>query len=112
MNIHKIKKTAQISLLIFCSALFAEELTDKIRLNQMGFYPNAPKLAIVVDTPVKEFYLLTADLTDTVYSGTMSDAQTWSLSNENVSRANFSDMKQVGLYVLLVPGLGYSYPFE
>ena len=112
MNSRKIKEMMSFILLIFCSALFAEDLTDKIRLNQLGFYPNAPKLAIVVDTPVKEFYLLTADLTDTVYSGTMSDAQTWSLSNENVSKANFSDMKQVGLYVLLVPGLGYSYPFE
>jgi endoglucanase len=112
MNGCKVKATMFTILLLFCSALVAEELTDKIRLNQIGFYPNAPKLAVVVDAPTKEFYLLTADLSDTVYSGTLSDAQTWSLSEENVSKADFTDVKASGLYVLLVPGLGYSYPFE
>ena len=40
----------------------AQQLDDHIRLNQSGFYPSAPKIAVVVnDSTAEDFYVINAD---------------------------------------------------
>jgi endoglucanase len=87
-------------------------VSEQIRLNQIGFYPNESKLAIVVNSEAKKFFILEAEKKDTVFKGTLVKGGTWSYSGENTSKADFSAFTKTGKYVLAVPTLGTSYPFE
>ncbi len=84
---------------------------DAIRLNQIGFYPGGPKYAVAAGTAVSTFYLASTDLSDTVFTGTLGPARTWSHSGETVKLANFGTFQTPGTYVLLIPDLGVSHPF-
>ena len=77
-----------------------------IRLNQIGFYPDGPKVAIVADSGASSFVVLGADRGDTVYRGTLSAPLRWAPSGEVVRRADFGVLKRVGRYVIAVPGVG------
>lgn len=88
-------------------------LSYDIRLNQIGFYPNGPKLAIVkdaaTDTPFK-----IAKLPDykIVHTGKLGTTAVWKYSNENVAVADFGDFSQEGEFVVLVDGKGRSFNFK
>lgn len=85
---------------------------DSIRLNQIGYYPNAAKLAVVVgDTPGK-FQVMTPDGKKVVFTGPLSDARTNPLSGKITRTADFSAFTGVGTFIVTIPGLGNSYPFE
>jgi hypothetical protein len=83
-----------------------------IRLNQIGFYPNLEKIAIVAGNPAAgSFYVKSLDLATTYFTGTLGASATWSFSNETVRAADFSAFTTPGTYVLDVTGVGYSPPF-
>ncbi len=98
--------------LLMVAALFAQPHTEDIRINQIGFYPNGPKTAIVVESSAEPFYITTPDVQDTVFTGTLSASKTWPYSQERVKQADFSEFTDTGTFVLLVPGLGHSAPFD
>jgi endoglucanase len=83
----------------------------RIRLNQLGFHPAAPKTAIVVDGAATTFAVIGAERGDTVLRGTLGPARRWAPSGETVRRADLSRLTRVGRYVLVVPGVGRSHPF-
>ena len=85
--------------------------TDAIRLNQVGFYPSAPKAAFVVGAARDTFYVVTADLKDTVFTGLLGPRRATALSSDTTRAADFSALRTPGQYVVLVPGLGASYRF-
>lgn len=85
---------------------------DRIRLNQIGFHPESPKLAVAVAANSDLFYLMSADLADTVYTGTLGAPSSWPHSGETVRHIDFSEFQQAGEYRILIPGLGASYPFS
>ena len=85
--------------------------TDAIRLNQVGFYPGAPKAAFVVGAAADTFYVVTADLQDTVFTGLLGPRRATALSSDTTRAADFSALRTPGEYVDLVPGLGASYRF-
>ena len=85
--------------------------TDAIRLNQVGFYPGAPKAAFVVGAAADTFYVVTADLQDTVFTGLLGPRRATALSSDTTRAADFSALRTPGEYVVLVPGLGASYRF-
>lgn len=85
--------------------------SDSIRLNQVGYYPNAAKVAVVVgDTPGK-FQVMTADGKDVVFVGPLSDSRTNPISGKITRTADFSAFTKTGTFVVTIPGLGHSYPF-
>lgn len=86
--------------------------TDTIRLNQIGFYPYAPKIAIVAVETIGDFYLSPVGSEEKFFSGKLTGPQTSNLSGKQTMIADFSDFQQVGKFVLNVPGIGQSYPFE
>ncbi len=89
-----------------------QELTDHIRLNQVGFYPEAPKIAVVAaDNAASKFYVKTPDLTQTLFSGKLTDATPSEFSNKPTRVADFSAFTDTGRFVLVVPELGHSYTF-
>jgi len=97
---------------LFIQSVTAQTETDAIRLSQIGFYPDGPKIAILVDATSTQFYVVTPDLGDTVFTGNLSSAKVWVPSQESVKKADFSGLKILGTYRVLVPELRYSSTFD
>jgi len=86
---------------------------DPIRLNQIGYYPNSTKLAIVtgkVRSPL--FCIVTSDGKDTLYEGSLSLEKKSTFSRTITRIADFTDFQQTGCFVLRIDGITQSYPFE
>ena len=109
-----------VAVLLSCSgvqqkpeAATVQAATETIRLNQIGFYPKAPKIAVVVGANEGgQFYLKTPDLSKIVYTGQLTDTKPAALSNRPTRVADFSDFSKPGVYVVDIPGVGHSYTFE
>jgi endoglucanase len=86
--------------------------TDSIRLNQIGFYPNANKIAVVLGTNEKQFFIMSADLKERVFEGELSAVRTSTFSDKKTQIADFSEFKNTGVFVVVVPGAGHSHQFE
>ncbi|MEA5140455.1 glycoside hydrolase family 9 protein [Arcicella rigui] len=93
-------------------ALNAQKISEDIRLNQVGFYPNAPKLAVIVNAKAQTFLVKTADSKTTVLIGKLSKPRNSEFSEKTTQIADFSSFNQTGKYLVEVPDLGVSYPFE
>src|SRR4051812_28610996 len=100
---------------IFCFLLlsFSSVAQQNIQLNQLGFYVNAPKFAVVrVGTSNGNFYVLTSNKNDTVFTGLLSKPQQ-SLYSSTITRiADFSKFRDSGKFVISVANVGNSYTFE
>lgn len=94
-----------LGLLASATPLRAQKPTDSIHFNQVGFYPGAPKLAVVAGGAGEgSFSLVTPDRKTTVFSGTLRAA------GPNLRTADFSACRTPGAFVLVVAGIGASYP--
>lgn len=89
-----------------------QQLSEEIRLNQVGFYPQGPKVAVVTGAGETDFYVLSAGLSDTVYTGTLGDEVKSGFASRPTRAADFSSLTTPGTYVVAVPGLGHSHSFE
>ena len=89
-----------------------QKLSTDIRLNQIGFYPNAKKLAVVVNETATEFFIASPDLKKKLFTGKLGEVRTSGYSPKKTRIADFSEFKMIGSFVVVVPGLGHSYPFE
>lgn len=86
---------------------------SQIKLNQAGFYPGAPKTAVITAAvSATGFYVLSAASKDTVFTGTLGAEKRSAYSSTVTRKADFSALRQKGRFVLTVPGLGHSYVFE
>ncbi|MGB5435040.1 MAG: glycoside hydrolase family 9 protein [Maribacter sp.] len=87
--------------------------SDQIRLNQIGYYPSAVKKAVIVNADeYQEFNVIDSKNMEVVLKGTLSETLHWELAGEKVRIADFSEVHKEGEYYVLVPEVGYSYPFE
>ncbi len=90
-----------------------EEFSEQIRLNQIGYYPNSEKKAVIVShEKAEKFYVVDSVTMKVVLTGTLSTVQDWKLAGEQVRIADFSAVTEKGTYMILVGELGYSYPFK
>ena len=97
---------------IFSFSSFSQKETTNVRLNQSGFYPNAPKLAVVAGRVSSvNFYITSVNLRDTFFTGTLSEERQSAYSSTKTRIADFSSFKKEGKYVV-ASGSGHSYPFE
>ena len=91
----------------------AQQPAENIRLNQVGFYPQAEKLAVIVGEPKEGiFYLKTSDGQKTVFTGKLTASKPGEFSQKPTRIADFSAFKNNGSYVVEIPGLGTSYSFQ
>ncbi|SFD88550.1 glycoside hydrolase family 9 protein [Spirosoma endophyticum] len=88
-----------------------QALSEVIRLNQIGYYPTAAKIAVVVGTVEGPFQLMTSDLKKVVFTGTLGTARQNVISGKTTHSADFSTFTKAGTYVVVIPGLGHSYSF-
>ena len=86
--------------------------SDQIRLNQLGFYPNAPKVAIILGEAGGPFQVTTTDGKKVLFSGTLSQPRQNAISGKTARTADFSALRTTGKFVVIIPGLGRSYPFS
>lgn len=112
------KKTLYLSFCLLCSfslitsaQVKSDYGKDQIRLNQIGFYPDAPKLAVVLTNKKGSFTLLAADK-KVVYKGQLKKSDQPDFAGHYTWIADFSAFARPGKYILNVPGLGASYPFS
>jgi len=90
-----------------------EEPSGFIRINQIGYYPNAIKKAVIASPSEKlNFQVVDLKSGETVFKGTLSEKIEWELSGETVRIADFTDVSAPGSYMITVEGIGRSYPFE
>ncbi|GAB3806398.1 glycoside hydrolase family 9 protein [Spirosoma humi] len=104
--------TLSLGLLLAVGNLAAQPLSEAIRLNQIGFYPNSAKIAVVVGEAQGPFQVATSDLKKVVFTGTLGSARKNTISGKTTHSAEFSAVTKPGTYVVIIPGLGHSYPFE
>jgi endoglucanase len=111
-----------ISYLIFTiHGLFAQDSLANIRLDQEGYYPNAPKIAIFAGygtrtssfAPDKTiFYVIRENSSDTVFRGKLSDIHHSLNSSLQTRMADFSSLHEIGSFRIQIPGCCISYPFH
>jgi endoglucanase len=84
-----------------------------IDINQVGFFPQASKLAIVTGTrETDRFYVVGSNSGDTVFTGKLGPQITSSNSSLSTRAADFTAVKKDGEYRMLVPGMAPSYSFR
>ena len=107
---------AILTLVSSCKEALPEYTTanaNTIRLNQVGYYPQASKKAIITDTTqATVFYLVDQQTHESIFQGTLSEKLTWKLAGETVRIADFSTFTTPGDYSVYIENIGYSYPFE
>lgn len=113
----KLKKSFSLRLCtVFCMLLisvatFGQQSRQQIRLNQLGFFPDGPKKAVVLNSEPDIFQL--RDTKDNVvFTGRLKKSAAPDFAGNYTRIADFSAFKKPGRYVLFVPGTGRSWPFE
>jgi endoglucanase len=109
------KKCLLIVLIItvWCTACTGQEKAPgAIQLNQTGFYPYGPKIGVVVNAAKGEFFITTSDQKTKVFTGKLSEPRKSEFSDKKTSIADFSELSAPGTFVMVVPGVGSSHPFE
>ncbi|MDQ6813717.1 MAG: glycoside hydrolase family 9 protein [Bacteroidota bacterium] len=91
----------------------AQTVTGRIKLNQLGFYTSAPKIAIVTGTTdAQTFFVTSTNIKDTFYRGNLSNEMQSKNSSTKTKIADFTSFHHPGTYVVFIPGIGHSYIFE
>lgn len=90
----------------------AQLADEHIRLNQSGFYPSAPKVAVTVNDSISDnFYVLSVSKRDTVYRGKLGVVLHSKNSSLSTRIADFTALNKAGNYVVIA-GNKTSYPFN
>jgi endoglucanase len=97
--------------LAYCSS--AQQPLAGIRVNQVGYYPHAPKIAVIVGNPSTTKFLVRNVATGvTVYSGTVSEPRLSTNSSLQTRISDFSALRIPGDYKISIPGMPDSYTFS
>ena len=110
----KIKFLALFILITLVSCDSKKELTevsDAIRVNQVGFYPTSVKQFVVADLEATNFSIVDENNT-VVFEGELQDNGIWEASGEHILMGDFSDLETEGNYTIVLDEKVQSYPFE
>jgi len=111
---NKIQFLILLSVLISCQSAKKDidntQVSDKIRINQIGYEMNSPKKFIVVDSKSDAFEII-SESGDVKFEGILEDNGTWEASGESVKVGDFSRYNDPGTYWIQVVEEGISYPF-
>ena len=82
-----------------------------IKLNQLGYLPQASKLALVPSTVADAFEVVSADGKRVLLRGALDRPTAWAPAGDTVRVADFSALTQPGSYRIRVPGQALSDAF-
>lgn len=89
------------------------ELNESIRLNQVGFYPDQTKAAVVLsEIPIERFFIWDKNKGKIVHEGLVSKSESKTLSGKTVWKVDFSGFSEQGVFEIGIPDFGKSYPFK
>ncbi|MDN3583350.1 glycoside hydrolase family 9 protein [Mucilaginibacter flavus] len=94
-----------------CAAQVKDTASNQIRLNQVGFYPNGIKTAVVL-TGSPAVFTIQNTKKQVVFTGNLKESVKPAFSGKTTYIANFTALQKAGEYKLYIKGLGYSYPFS
>ena len=99
---------------IVVAHVFAEESVAPtlIHINQVGFLPNAHKIAVIPASTSRSYSIVKAGTDHVVYEGTLRRDAGWLPAEEKVAQADFSALKKTGEFQLRVAGLPISDRFR
>ena len=102
-----------VPLLIFLPALACgqKDQSLNIKLDQVGYPTDAPKVALV-SVPARTFRVKRSGDNVEVFQGTLSAGVTDPNSGDVVQAADFSGLRTAGTYYIEVPGAGRSWDFS
>jgi len=99
--------------LFLCSAAFAADASLEIKVDQVGYLPGAPKIAVVAARkPAAEFLVRRSAGDAVALRGKLSEARPDANSGDQVQYADFTALDEPGRYYLDVPGVGRSWNFS
>ena len=105
-----------ILLILICTSLFpflsAQDAASKIRINQIGFYPDSPKIAVITDDKASDFIIKSVSSGEVVLKSKLSAPHKSVFSPQLTRIADFSSVTKPGIYLLSLPGQVDSYSFE
>jgi endoglucanase len=108
------RETTSLLYFLILSTLLtsAQKITDPVMLNQVGYYPNSSKLAVIAGhIRAGDFYVVSADGTDTLYQGFLGQEKKSAYSSTITRIADFTSFTTPGNYILRVDNLKQSFPF-
>src|SRR5476651_884188 len=82
-----------------------DSATENIRLNQLGFYPDAPKIAVIIADGPGAFRIESVAKKQVVFKGTLIASTLPALNGKKTLIADFSALRDTGAYILVVDGL-------
>jgi endoglucanase len=104
--------TLSIGVLAFFPAIAAEP-TTAIKVDQVGYLPSAPKIALVVSgAPAPAFVIRRSTDGSIVFQGKLSEAVHDPDSGDEVHTADFSSVHATGSFYLEAAGVGRSWTFS
>jgi len=105
-------RTLLVTFLAAASLGAASQPTTDIKVDQVGYLPGAPKLAMVAAAkPASEFTVHNAANHAVVFKGKLTAPALDADSGDNVQIADFSGLKREGKYYIDVPEAGRSWEF-
>ncbi len=101
-----------LAILVSCKDKSPGPATEVIHLNQIGYYPDQEKIAVVLNVGyANEFAVVNIEDSAVVFEGALSRVRV-SAFMDSTRVAVFTSVQEPGTYCLLVKGIGYSFPFE
>jgi len=93
-------------------ALAAQTVTKDVRVDQAGYLPDAPKVAILAASDAASFEIRRVSDNKAAFSAKAGEARQDELSGERVRVLDFTALQKPGRYYVEVAGVGRSQPFE
>lgn len=97
--------------LSIAAAFAADPASLAIKLDQVGYLPSSPKIALVT-TPAQTFLVKRASDGTIVLKGKLGPPASDPDTGDRVQAADFSRLRETGTYYLEVPGVGRSWEFS
>ncbi len=89
------------------------KINEDIRINQIGYYPEARKIAVIAENPQsQEFILLDIQNQEEIFKGVLSAPVKSLFSDKQTWIADFSSFQQSGEYCIYIANLGCSPSFR
>jgi endoglucanase len=96
----------------FLNSATAQTFLSSVRLNQVGYYPNERKVAVVVgDVAVEGFEVVSIANNKVMFTGNLGPQKKSAYSATNTREIDFTNLTTAGQYKVRIPGLGESCAF-
>lgn len=99
-------------LAVACTPSTSVISNDVVRLNQLGYYPNQEKIAVIDSGKVEEFVILDAVSGEQVFAGKSLYTAKSAWSDKTRTTLDFSAITTPGEYILKVNGASVAFPVK